>query len=141
MIELTDITLLESKGSYEDTCRIMAKESSVLRWMLRSDAFVSNKFAASNYTLHFWNDGKVFIYETDRSVATDSSDEDLRELNMWCEANGWHLHVSDRMLVDRYAFAYWQQAFKGGLVQNDQLDRMEEEEMKRIAVLGVEGEE
>jgi len=133
MIELTDRTLREAKGDYNDVSKIMSNETSGQDWMLRSDAFVTCQFIAARYILHFWKNGNVVIHETDRPMRMDVSDDDLRELSYWCEANRWkELQVADRLLVDRVALEYWKRAFVAGLVKNDVLQNYEDQEMNRL---------
>ncbi len=133
MIELTDRTLREAKGDFDHVVRIMKEETSGQNWMLRTDAFVTCEFIAAKYTLHFWKNGNVIIYETDRPMRMDVSDDDLRELSYWCKVNKWkELQISDRLLVDRIAFEYWKRAFIAGLVKNDALQEYEDQEMKRL---------
>ncbi len=134
MIEFTDTTLLQSKGYYKETKQLMEEDGPLSEWMLRSSAFVTSPMSAFNYTLHFWKDGRVVIYDTDRPMVVDSLDEDLRELSQWCRDAEWkELGVSDRLLVDRLAYEFWRRAFIAGLIVNEKLQQHEEEEMKRLS--------
>lgn len=134
MIEFSDSTLCEARGYFAETKKLMEEDGILPEWMLRSSIFVSTVFASATYTLHFWKNGRVTIHETDRPIQLGSSDEDLRELSQWCKKAGWkELSVSDRLLVDRNAYAFWQRAFIAGLVVSEQLQQHEEEEMARLS--------
>lgn len=134
MIEFTDGTLRESRGYYKETKELMEEDGSLVEWMLRSSVFVTTAVAAAGYILHFWKDGRVVIYETDRLMQINSLDEELRELSQWCEDAGWKkLDVSDRLLVDRQAYEFWRRAFIAGLIINEKLQQHEDEEMKRLS--------
>lgn len=134
MIEFTDMTLLESRGYYQETKKLMEEDGPISEWMLRSSAFVSTPLAASSYILHFWKNGRIVIHETDRLMQVDSLDEDLRELSQWCKDAGWkELDVHDRLLIDRQACEFWRRAFIAGLIVNEKLQQYEDEEMKRLS--------
>ena len=134
MIEFTDATLLQSKGYYEETKKLMEEDGPISEWMLRSSVFVTAPMSAFSYILHFWKDGRVVIHETDRPMQIGSLDEDLRELSQWCKDAGWkELDVSDKLLVDRQAYEFWRRAFIAGLIVNEKLQQHEEEEMKRLS--------
>jgi len=133
MIELTDITIREANGDFKEVNRLMAEDSFGQDWMLRTDAYITNEFIASRFTLHMWNNGNVVIWDTDRPVRMDISDEDLRELVNWCKVNGWkELQVDDRLLGDRVALEYWNRSFIAGLVHSDTLKKREDDEMERL---------
>ncbi len=134
MIEFTDTTLLQSRGYYEETKKLMEEDGPFSEWMLRSSAFVSSPLAAASYILHFWKNGRVVIHETDRPMQIDSLDEDLRELSQWCKDAGWkELSVSDKLLIDRQTCEFWRRAFIAGLIVNEKLQQYEDEEMKRLS--------
>lgn len=134
MIEFADITLRQSRGYYKETKAFMEEDGLLPDWMLRSTVLVSTPFVAANYILHFWKDGRVVIYETDRPMLIDSLDEDLRELSQWCQKAGWkELGVNDRLLVDRQAYEFWRRTFIAGLIVSEKLQQHEEEEMERLS--------
>lgn len=134
MIEFTDTTLRESHGHFDETTKLMEEGGFLPEWMLRSTVFVSTVFVSATYTLHFWKSGRVDIYETDRSMQMNSSDEDLRELSLWCQKAGWkELGLNDRLLVDRHAYEFWRRSYIAGLIVNEQLQQHEEEEMARLS--------
>lgn len=134
MIEFTDATLCQSRGHYEETKKLMEEDGPLSEWMLRSSVYVSTQFNAATYMLHFWKNGRVVIYETDRPMQMDSVDEDLRELSQWCQKAGWkELDINDRLLVDRHAYEFWRRSFIAGLIVNEKLQQHEEEEMERLS--------
>lgn len=134
MIEFADSTLRETGGFYDEVVKLMKEEGEPSEWMLRSSAFVSNELVAQSYILHFWADGRVVIYETDRSMKLDSIDEELRELSQWCRDAGWkYLGVNDRLLNDRHALEFWKRAHIAGLVVNETLQQYEDEELIRLS--------
>lgn len=133
MIELTDSTIREANGDFKEVSRLMKQDSWAEDWMLRSDVFIATPFIASKFILHFWKNGNVVIWDTDRPVRMDISDEDLRELVNWCKVNGWkELQVDDRLIGDRVAIEYWNRAFIAGLIHSETLKKREEDEMERL---------
>ncbi len=141
MIELTDMTLLEGKGNYEDISKIMCS-SGPNEWMLRTNAFISAPTCAFMYTLHFWHNGEVSIYEAERPVEQGSVDDDIRELSEWCRLNGWKkLTINSRLLIDRKAHDFWHRMFLAGLIESDMLSKKESQEMERLAKAQVREQE
>jgi len=134
MIEFADRTLRQSRGYYDETKKLMEEDGNLSEWMLRTSAFVSGPLASATYTLHFWKNGRVTIYETDRPMQMDLVDEDLRELSQWCQRAGWkELGVNDRLLIDRHAYEFWRRSFIAGLIVSEKLQHHEEEEMERLS--------
>lgn len=134
MIEFTDITMRQSQGFYAETTKLMEEDGPIGEWMLRTEAFVTTQFISANYILHFWKDGRVDIFETDRPMRMDSFDEDLRQLSQWCKDAGWQdLSVNDRLLADRQAYEFWKRCFIAGLVVSEKLKKHEEEELDRLS--------
>jgi len=133
MIELTDATIREANGDFNEVVRIMKEDSFAEDWMLRSDAFITTPFIASKFVLHFWKNGDVVIWDTDRPVRMDISDDDLRELVKWCKINGWkELQIDDRLIGDRVSLEYWNRSFIAGLVHSETLKKREDDEMARL---------
>lgn len=138
MVELTDYTLVQTKGDFQETCTVMNHGD----WMLRSNVFVTNPFMSAKYILHFWSDGKVTIFEADRPTQEGASDEDIRELSEWCKISGWKsLHLDDRLLVDRSTQAWWNRVFLSGLIESQKLREKEDQEMKRLSQAFVKEQE
>ena len=134
MIEFTDTTLRQSRGYFDETKKLVDADGWNKEWMLRSTVFVSTQFVSATYILHFWKNGRITIYETDRPMQMDSVDEDLRELSQWCQKAGWQeLSVDDRLLTDRHAYEFWRRSFIAGLVVSEKLQQHEEEEMERLS--------
>ncbi len=132
MIEVTDTTIRQAKGSREVVAKLMIEDIGHNDWMLRSTTFVTTPFAAANYMLHFWKNGDAVIHETDHPMRMESSDDDLRELSLWAKHHGWNLRVDSRLLQDRVALEYWNRAFVAGLVLSEVLQKREEDEMARL---------
>jgi hypothetical protein len=83
--------------------------------------------------LHLWKSGKVDIQETDRPMAIEVPEDDIKELSNWCGINNWKfLYVNDRLLTDPRSFEFWMRMYRCGLVQNDQLRSFDESEMVRL---------
>jgi len=134
MIEFTDITLRQTKGHYNETKILMEEDRLVSKWMIRSGVFVSSVMFSASYTLHFWNNRDVVIFDTDRSMIINSFDDDLRELSLWCQKAGWkHLGVNDRLLVDRHTYEFWKRSYVSGLIVNEKLKQHEDAEMDRLS--------
>ncbi len=132
LIEVTDTTIRQAKGSREIVNKLMTEDIGNNDWMLRSSAFITTPLAAANYILHFWKNGDAVIHETDRPMRMESSDDDLRELSLWARHHGWTLRVDSRLLQERIALEYWNRAFVAGLILSDILKKQEEEEMARL---------
>ncbi len=131
MVEVTDMTLLESEGEYETACKLMGGKKNT--WMIQTKAFVSTPFISAQFLLNFWNDGRVVIFETDHPAVLGQSDSDLQELSVWCKTNGWKcLNVDDRLLANRHGFAYWERMYLSGIIENEQLKKKSYEEMERL---------
>lgn len=133
MIEFTDITLREANGDFKEVERLMKEDTFVEDWMIRTDALITTPFIISKYTLHFWRNGNVVIWDSDRPMRMDVSDEDLRELVRWCKVNGWkRLQIDDRMVMDRVALEYWTRSYIAGLVHSKTLKQRDDDEMARL---------
>jgi hypothetical protein len=142
LIEFSDNTIREANGYFDAISKLMEESGPAKTWMLRSKAFITTDFTAYTYILHLWNTGSIMIYETDKPLIMDAaSDEDLRELSLWCQCKGWkQIEVSDRLLNSSGAVAYWTKAFIAGLVTSKLLEQNEQGVMDRL-IKSVEGEE
>ena len=137
MIKLSDITLVESNGSFSITKRLM-EEDGVSKWMLESNATVSTPIISCNYLIHCWNDGSVYIMGTDHPAIANLPDDDIRELSEWITSNGWKtLIVSDQLVQDRRQFEFWLRIYRSGLVHCNLLKKYDDEEMDRLSKLSV----
>ena len=142
MIELTDITLLEASGNYNNTVDIMSNDTPGNDWMLESDCYVCLGVNSTKFTLHFWSNGDVYIWEApSRSVGMD--DQDIEVMAIWCRENGWKaLKINDRFLRTPQETEYWSRAYLKGFIQSDFLKKEEEAEMHRMqSGLELEGNE
>lgn len=132
MIEFSDLTLIESHGSFKAVKELMG--SGV--WMLETTCVVTTFFVSASFVLHFWHDGRVCIMRTNHPTLMPSTDmivpdDDIRELRNWCEKNGWQgLNVSDELVHDSYDF--WLKLFRSGIVNNDIFVNSEKEELERL---------
>jgi len=132
MIEFTDITLNESRGNYLHTKEIMEREGSPT-WMLSTDASVVTPAIASSFTLHFWQNGLVYIMTTTHPITMEAPDDDLRFLKEWCDLNGWKTPVIHKdHLESPKEFEFWLRIFYIGLVYSEVLDSHERHEMDRM---------
>lgn len=130
MINFTDRTLVESQGNFAVTCDLIGAKN----WMLRTKATIHSAFVFVNYLLHLHSDGKVVIMSTDHPAANEAPDDDIRELKLWCDMNGWKgLYVSDVLIEDIRNYNYWMTFYRGGLVSNNQFIAEEESEKKRFS--------
>jgi len=133
MIFFTDKTINEAKGNYQNVCSIMSKEAIKGDWMLRSIASVPLGTFAVDYALHFYNNGDIYIHETNRPITLEFPDLDLQELNSWYKRNGWKkLIVRDLLLESLQEYEFWMRAFRAGLISNNLLEKHEKEEMERM---------
>lgn len=135
MIRFSDLTINESHGNFAKVCEIMREEEGLFRWMLRSDAtIVGEDGFTANYLLHLWNDGKVYVHDTNRPVLMGTPDSDIYELKKWCETNGWRTPIIDNRLTnDPRGFDFWLTKYRAGLIDSDDLRRFDEEEMSRMS--------
>lgn len=141
MIQFTDMTLADSKGSYLTTCELMQEDVGGSDWMLDTKCHISTRFISAMYILHLWKNGKVVIWQTDRPIDMGAPDSDLLELSEWVRESGWKkLCVDDRLIVVPQEFEFWQRMYLRGLVENDELKEHEEEEVRRLRE-GLESED
>ncbi len=132
MVELSDITLVESHGNYKMTCEIMDSDGPP-DWMLRSEAIVSVGSLAFNYLLHFWHDGMVKIMETNHPPVMSVPDVDIRALSEWCDINGWKKPcLYQNLISDPNGFQFWMFIYRSGLVESEELKKYEDEEFRRL---------
>ena len=130
MIEFSDITMVEARGLYRQVSELM---QGPVPWMLRTDCVVTTDVIVSRFILHFWNDQRVFIMETDRPPNNDIPEDDLRELSDWCIKAGWTKpQVHADILDDPQAYLFWQRQYRTGLVNSEVLEKDEREEVERF---------
>jgi len=141
MLRFSDQTLIEGHGSYHGVCEIMKKESSG-DWMLESDTTVITPIISFDYRLHLWKNGEIYIMDTNHPTRIDVPDDDLRELQKWCEDNGWKkptIHKS--LLEDRLSFDFWMRMYQAGIVKSDLLSRRDADDMRRMSEITEEEDE
>jgi hypothetical protein len=132
MVELTDITLIQGHGNFGEVMNLMKTDGNDV-WMLESRAFVTSSSISSSFLLHFWNNGKVVIRNTDHPISNEVPDDDIRELSFWCKMNGWHSLVAHKdLLSNNVDFDFWLRMFRAGAIQSDELQKHEEAEMARF---------
>lgn len=142
MIHISDTTIIEGLGNYHRVSDIMLRDEGLDKWMLSSDFTVQTDEVTSNFLLHFWDDGRVFIKETDHPPSVEIYDSDLKELKEWCEQGGWKLHADDRLLIGNVGFQFWLQKYREGIVFSDMLEKYDKDESDRMtALLAIEREE
>lgn len=133
MLYFSDATINETGGNYQQICHLMLKDGSD-KWMLSSSVTVANAIISSNFMLHLWNDGIVYIMKTDRPMQMNTPDDDLRELNTWCKDNGWtKLTLAKELTEDPAGLFFWMRTYRSGLVESDELKLMDDEEMERLS--------
>ena len=132
MIHLSDITLNEASGSYQRTCDIMFGDEGLSDWMLTTDASIITDDIASNFILHAWNTGDMYIFDTDHPPLISVSDAPIRELKAWSEEGGWRLCVADRLLKDPSLFQFWLQKYRETLVYSSEIESYDKQEAKRM---------
>lgn len=134
MIELSDLTILEAQGSFPVVTEIMGNGV----WMLRSEAVIVTPIITARYLLHFWNDGRVVIMETEHPPMPSIPDDDIRELKNWCDCNGWKgPYINSLLLSDPRFFDFWFRFFRAGIVYNEVFDEAEKEELQRFSVANI----
>ena len=135
MIRLSDITLIESGGSFSNTKRIM-EEDGVTKWMLKSNVTVSTDVITCNYVIHFWNDANVYIIATDHPAVLNVPDDDIREISQWAVDNGWNVPiVDDKLVEDQRQFEFWLRMYRTGLVKCGLLKKYDDNEIQRLSDL------
>jgi hypothetical protein len=132
MIELTDTTLLETGGYYENVVGIMSREAPP-KWVILTRAMISTGKITSQYELEFWYDGRIMILNTDHPSTILAPDDDLRELAGWAKGNGWKsVNIHTRLLSHPMDFEFWKRMYQCGLIQSEQLKEYDENEMARM---------
>ncbi len=134
MIELTDLTLIESEGNYKVT-DVLMREHGPAEWMLRSEVLVSMGKMAFNYLIHFWNDKTACIMGTNHPPVLEVPDHDIRELHEWCVNNGWNLTIHKEILEDQRSFEFWLRVFRTGLINSEEFDKHEKNEIDRLNIV------
>lgn len=132
MINFSDLTIIECLGNYNLIKETFLKEG-LTKWMLISEAAVVTSDISSLFLLHFWQDGRVFLKETNRPVSESAPSTDLTELRKWCEDGGWKLYVDDRLLTSLSEYQFWMQKYREGLVLSDTLTQDEQKDSERMA--------
>ncbi len=89
-VDFTDLTLLDTKCHYLKTLDLMSKEmygNSV--WMLDTRCTISSIYGMCLFDLHFYNDGKVVIYNYSPSDKNVLLTEDIQYLSEYLQLKGW----------------------------------------------------
>lgn len=135
MIRFSDLTINQAQGSFKKVCELMTEDIGPSnKWMIRSDATIITDVITSNFRLHLWGDGRVYIKETTHPFVNSVPDDDLRELREWCEVNGWGCpKVDGRLVADARAFDFWLNKYRAALIDSDDFRKFEEDEMKRMS--------
>ena len=132
MIRFSDFTIAESKGSFSATKQLM-EEDGAYKWMLETNATVTTDVISCNYVIHLWDDGNIYIMNTDHPAMVELPDDDIRELHQWSIDNGWSIPiVHDRLVDDQRQFEFWLRSYRAGLVQCNVLKKYDENEMERL---------
>lgn len=132
MVEFQDLLIQQTNGQF----KLIKDEMGNNSWMLRSWAVVFANTIAARYLLHLWHDGQVVIIQTEHPPSSNIPDDDIRELKKWCDNNGWSkLCVHNDMINDMDVFEFWFRLYRAGIVYNSKFAKVEEEELKRFAVV------
>lgn len=131
MIEFSDRTLIEAKGSYEEVSKLMQTDGGI-KWMLRSETVVDTPLVMARYLLHFWWDGRVVIMETDHPPVMEVPENDILALRDWCKENGWKLQIHKDLIAAPTGFNFWLRLFRAGVVHSELLAVHEKDEIERF---------
>ena len=133
MIEFTDLTIIEYDGDFEKIALIM-KQEGCKEWMLRSKCVILTPQIVSSYTLHFWQNGDVYIYDTTRPPDQELPTDDLVFLKEWVLEKKWKTLIAHHnFLDDPRWWDFWKHCFRMGLIYNKIAD-FEKDEMIRQGV-------
>ena len=120
-IDFTDITVLEADGLYEDVKQIMADDVAK-EWMLETNAIINSEFGVSEFLLHLYFDGRIYIMSFVSSTDNDAYyNPDVRFLSFWAQESGWKVPQPFPELV-RDNMDFWRHFWETSIVDSDFLD-------------------
>ena len=131
MIEVSDITLYETDGKFDEVAKLMGSGT----WMIRSDVLVDTPAIASKSVVHFWNDKKAVISDTEHPPEVNIPETDMIELSGWCKERGWELYVARDLLDHPVNFHFWLRLFRTGIIKSQHLYEYEQDEISRFQLL------
>lgn len=138
MIYFTDLTINEAFGNFNRVKELMNMNT----WMIESRVNVVTPEISTNFLIHFWHDGKIVIFSTDRILSYDVPDDDIRELNEWGKINGWgKIFLHKDLTEDQRMFEYWMQFFRAGLVDSEEMQAYDKAQQEFFAKSGFEQED
>ena len=130
MIYFSDITINECNGEY--SC-VNEKMSGFSDWMIKTTATIVSSGIGFSYIMHFRSDRDIYIMDSNRSVANDSPDDDLREFHNWVKLTGWNMiNIHKRLLMDPRDRDFWHRMYLTGLVTSEELKLQDQIEMSRL---------
>lgn len=135
--EFSDITMLESGGSFGKVKEIMTQSiptsppshkwsldmNSLVseEWMVRTDISISSQYGVSALTAHFYHDGQVLIVSYNPSTGNVFYNPDIQALSEWCQQNGWKVPSPKEDLI-RDNLDFWKHYYDTLIIDSDYLD-------------------
>jgi len=121
-ISFSDSTMLEGEGIYSNIKKIMKKDVGDRDWMLRTFTTIITQSGESNFILHFWGNGDVYVIEYAPSIEGVYYNLDITALSSWSQVYGWHMpKISDDLI--KKDIDLWKHFWETGLVGSDLLDK------------------
>lgn len=121
-MDFTDITILEANGIYERVKEIMAGDVAK-EWMLETYAFITSEFGESEFLLHLYYDGRIYIMSFVSSAGNDAYyNPDVRFLSFWAQESGWKIPQPFPELV-KDNMDFWKHFWETGIIDSEFLDQ------------------
>lgn len=132
MVEFEDITLIETKGNYQNLLELM-KDDLAKEWMFKSKVFIYTEQVTGAFTINFWYNGKLIIDEMLRPPLLEIPNDDIVELKEWAEINGWKTPEPAAKLLDSpIMYRFWERQYQSGIIVSSVFEEKETDLITRI---------
>jgi hypothetical protein len=119
----SDITILETEGSYQDVKAIMDKiHGGKTDWMISSELTIESSMSMCQMTVDFYGDESVYIMDYQTTSGDVYYNPDLQILSMWARQNGWKTPQPAPDLV-RANLEFWKHFWETRILDSEYLDK------------------
>ena len=133
-INFTDITMVETDGSFEKVDKIMSSQFQINKinkkikekeddwdWVIRSDVTIDGPEGSSNMEVQFISNREVYILEYMSNMGNVFYNTDIKVFSMWLQENGWKIPQPSPNLVKENK-EFWKYFYETLIIDSDYLD-------------------
>jgi len=120
-LSFTDITMVESSGSYDRVKKLVEEEIGPHEWNINTILTVESPFGLGRMELNFRADKNLYIIDYNPSTVNIYHNPDLSALMRWSQLSGWKIPQPAASLI-RSNLNFWRYMWETLIIDSEYLD-------------------